>query len=114
MAADHRNGLSVFARLAIVAGCTLAALGYGLLGRHAGQARGAVLSKESAAGYQTTEKLVVTVGLKNREGKTLEGNLRVELVGKDGQALAKDEKSVRQTERATSYRFEFPAPKIPA
>lgn len=101
------------ARLGLLAGLPLAALTFALLGLRQGTAEAAALSPQNVAGFQSPEKLVITVGLANPDRRALRGTLRVELLGPDKKPLAQAEKAVTQNEPAESYRFEFPAPAQP-
>src|SRR6202035_2848792 len=97
----------------LVAGIGVAVLGFILLGAGTREAAAATVSVDNAAGFQTTEKLLLTVGLSNPDGRKLEGTFQAELIGPDGKSLAKSEQEVSQTDKAASYRFELPATKLP-
>jgi 5-hydroxyisourate hydrolase-like protein (transthyretin family) len=72
----------------------------------------AILSPEAAAVHKTKDnKFWVAVSLTNPGDKKLQGTLKVELLDKDGQSLATEEKPVEQTEKTANYRFELPAGK---
>src|SRR6185503_8276797 len=78
------------------------------------EAAAAALSPATAAGLQTTDKLVITIGLANPDAARLRGNLEVELLDAAGQTLARREQKVEQADRGAGYRFELPAVKGPA
>src|SRR5205085_10995162 len=61
---------------------------------------------EATAGFQTTEKLVLTVTLPAADRRAA-GALSVELVGADGQVLAAEQRTVEAAAEATGHRFEF-------
>jgi hypothetical protein len=99
---------SFSARIGMVGGALLALLGLILVGQHAGKAGAATISEKTTAGFQTTEKLLVTVGLANPDAKNLQGTLRVELRDANRNILAVKEQDVQQSEKAGSYRFDLP------
>jgi hypothetical protein len=101
------------ARLGLVAGVTLLVFGLVLVFQQASQADAAVLSSQAVAGFQTTEKLKITLSLANPKDQELKGNLQIELLGPDGQSLGQAEQEVRQRESAAGYSFDLPATKLP-
>src|SRR5262249_34532601 len=102
---------SSLVRVGVVLTPTLVVLGLILLSNAASQAEAAVISKEAAAGFQTKDKLLVTLAVANPEGKNLRGTLRVELVDRDGKPFASAKRNVIQSETTASYRFELPVPR---
>ena len=88
-------------------GCLLSS---SCLGRGFPQAATVGLSPQGVAGYQTTDKLLLTIGLANPERLPLQGKLQVELVEAGGKIMARDEKAVDQKDPVASYRFEFANP----
>jgi hypothetical protein len=101
------TGFSTSTRLSLVTVAAVAVLGSVLLADRADRPTSSALSEKAIAGYQTTDQLLLTVGLANPEGRELRGTLRVEVVGPSDTALAQAEQEVRQTERAANYRFEL-------
>jgi hypothetical protein len=102
-------------RLGLVAGCAVAlATGLVVLWQPASQAKAAALSADAAAGFQTTDKLLLTINLANPDGKKLHGSLRLELLGPDDKILATDSRDIDQADTAASYRFELRALRVPA
>src|SRR5258708_7327071 len=99
--------------IGLVAGVGAVVVGFLLLGGGTREAAAATVSVDNAAGFQTTEKLLLTVGLSNPDARMLEGTFQVELIGPDGKSLAKSQQEVSQTEKTASYRFELPATKLP-
>jgi hypothetical protein len=97
--------------MGMVAGVALTILGLVLLGQHTNQAGAAALSEKTVAGFQTTEKLIVTISLSNPQAKKLQGTLRLELLGPKGQSLVEKKQDVNQTDATASYRFDLPATK---
>ncbi len=86
-----------------------------LAGPPAQQAQAApALTPRAAAGYQTTDKLVLTVNLPRAEKPQPSDTLRVELVDADGKVLTSDERKVQPGNGPTSHRFELASPKIAA
>src|SRR5262245_25328242 len=90
---------SPLVRIGLVLMPALIVLGLIFLGNLPGQAEGAVISKEAAAGFQTKDKLLVTIAVSNPEGKNLRGTMRVELVA-DGKPFASAKREVIQSEAA--------------
>jgi 5-hydroxyisourate hydrolase-like protein (transthyretin family) len=89
-----------------------AGAGYLCLVPPGGQARAATLAPEHAAGFQTTEKLLLTLSLNGPEGKKVSGDLHVQIVGPENQIVAEQKKPV-ELQGSDSFRFEFPPPKTP-
>jgi hypothetical protein len=85
-----------------------------VLGPRSQEAAAAVLKPEARAGFQTMDKLVLTVSLPAAADRKVKDNLRVELVGPDDKVLADKEREVQLEAAATSHRFEFDTPKVPA
>src|SRR5262249_2356940 len=85
-----------------------------LWGPSSPEVHGAGLSVKDAAGFQTTEKLVVTINLPGAADKKRSGTLRVELIGPEGKVLATSEQEVKSTDAVASQRFEFTPPKLAA
>src|SRR5262249_24102456 len=113
MSRDRRSfWRSPLVRVGLVLTPALAVLGLILSGNASSQAEAAVISKEAAAGFQTKDKLLVTLTVANPEGKNLRGTLRVELVDRDGKPFGSAKRNVVQNEAAASYRFELPVPRI--
>jgi hypothetical protein len=77
------------------------------------EAHAAGLTAKDTAGFQTTDKLIVTINLPAR-AKKLTGALKIELIGPDDKILAEASREVTASDDAVSQRFEFPSPKIPA
>jgi hypothetical protein len=99
----------------VLAVTTLACLvGVFLLGPATQPARGGPPSPEVSAGFQTTDRLVLTVALPAIEKGGGRGTLVVELIGPDGKVLDDSQKNVELTQEPSSQRFEFKAPKLEA
>ena len=116
MTGNRCRNCSRMTRIGLLAGCLLAILAIVIFvwpGTRTQQAAAAVLSPQGAAGYQTTEKLLLTIGLANHERLPVQGKLQVELVDADGKTVAQDEKAVDQKDPVASYRFEFASAKLP-
>jgi hypothetical protein len=96
-----------------LAGCAAALVALFLVGTTTPPAQAAPLAPEAAAGFQTTEKLILTVNLPGSP-KNTKGTLRVELIGRDDKVLAQDERTVEATDEATTHRFELASPKVAA
>jgi hypothetical protein len=88
--------------------------GLALLGPPESHAETAVLSPESAAGFQTADHLMVSIALANPGSRQMQGTLQVEILGPDGQSVAEEQKTIRQKEASARYSFELPANKLPA
>jgi hypothetical protein len=102
-------------RLGLLAGCTTAlAAGLMFLGHSASHAEAATLSADQAAGFQTTDKLLININLVNPDARKLQGVLRLELVGPENKVLTADRKTIDQVDLAASYRFELPASHLAA
>jgi uncharacterized protein YfaS (alpha-2-macroglobulin family) len=102
------------ARFGLVAGSILALFaGLVLVGQPADPAEKPLLSADNVAGVQTTDKLVVLVGLANPGSRKLTGTLNLELLGPDGQSLGRAKQAVNQRDKQSRYRFELPAIKLP-
>ena len=69
------------------------------------------LTPQAAVGYQTTDKLVLTVNLPAADKAPTEEKLRVELIGADGKLLDSGEQPAQPGD---SKRFELLSPKAPA
>jgi 5-hydroxyisourate hydrolase-like protein (transthyretin family) len=69
---------------------------------------------EPFAGFQTTDKLVLTVSLPPTDKRKITGPLSVELVGPDGKVLAAEQRTVEASPDKTGHRFEFGSLKVPA
>jgi hypothetical protein len=67
----------------------------------------------SAAAFLTKDKLLVAVMLTNPESRRLQGRLRLEILGSDGQTLVDEQQPVRPKDGTGSYRFELRAPQLP-
>ncbi len=115
MTGNRCRNCSRMTRIGLLAGCLLAILAIVIFvwpGTRTQQAAAAVLSPQGAAGYQTAEKLLLTIGLANHERLPVQGKLQVELVDADGNTVDQAEKAVDQKEPVVSYRFEFAIPKL--
>jgi hypothetical protein len=96
--------------IALASAIVLGALGILLVGPGR-QAQGADPSPQATAGFQTTEKLVLTVQMPAVEGAQAAHKLTVELLDTDSKVLDSSEREVRPEAEATSHRFEFAAPR---
>jgi hypothetical protein len=104
---------SSYARSGVVVCATLVILGIILLAQQTLQAEAGMITEKAVAGFQTTDKLILTVSLANPKGKLLAGALRVEVLGPQKESLAQSEREISQTDLDASYRFELPASKLP-
>jgi hypothetical protein len=73
------------------------------------EAPAAGLSPESAAGFQTTDKLVLTVNVPKLPRD--EANLTVQVRDADGKVVVEGKRVVKSTDGESGQRFEFSAPK---
>ena len=102
-----------FSRLSLgVATGLVAGLALLLFLPSAGMSQAAAISADSAAGYQTTEKLILTVTVPPHKSGT--SKLEVMLLDVDGKEIAGHERSLPVTETKTGQRFEFAAPNMKA
>jgi 5-hydroxyisourate hydrolase-like protein (transthyretin family) len=90
---------------ATVVGTALAA--FLLVGNRSTEAGAVPFKPEAKAGFQTMDKLVLTVNLPGTAGRNLRGVLRVELLGSDDKPLAAEERKVETGPEASTHRFEF-------
>jgi hypothetical protein len=98
-----------------LAGVVCAGLaGVFLLGPATPTVHGEPPAPEVTAGFQTTERLTLTVHLPALDKGRQRGTLVVELIGPEDKILDDASKEVELTEAATSQRFEFAAPKVAA
>jgi hypothetical protein len=114
MSAERKRTLpSVLARAGLVTVTGLAlAFGLAMLTPTTSKAEATVLAPEGAAGFQTTDKLLVTISLASPDGKKLQGTLHVELLDGDGRAVREAEQAIDQAEPSARYRFELPPTKV--
>jgi 5-hydroxyisourate hydrolase-like protein (transthyretin family) len=75
-------------------------------------ARGAEPTARATAGFQTTEKLVLTVNLSSEGKEKPAGTLRVELLDPDGKVLRHAQQRVKPGEELAGRRFAFAPPKV--
>jgi hypothetical protein len=78
-----------------------------LVGNPSQEAGAAPLKPEAKAGFQTVDKLVLTINLPGAPGRNARDVLRVELLGPDDKPLGSAERKVEAGAEATSHRFEF-------
>jgi hypothetical protein len=95
-----------------LAALTAALVGLMLVAPPGQQAQGADPAPQATAGFQSIRGVVVTVNLPG--GKRVERPLSVELVGPRGKVLARLKRTVERTSTASTHRFNFPNPKLPA
>lgn len=98
-------------RFILLAGVLLAGLAFALMGPKSTRAETPPLVPQGVAGYQTTDKLLVTVNLTRPGDNSISGKLRIELIGQDGAGLVERERAVEQSDPAANYAFELPAVK---
>ena len=72
------------------------------------------LTPEAAAGFQTTDKLVLTVNLPAADKTQPADTLRVELIDPDGKVIDSGEQQAQPGDAPTTHRFELLSPKLPA
>jgi len=78
------------------------------------QAQAAPLAPQPTAGFQTTERLVLTVTLPATPAARTRDTLKVEVVDRAGKVVAEAEREVETGTEALTERFEFASPKGPA
>jgi 5-hydroxyisourate hydrolase-like protein (transthyretin family) len=106
------QGLATWLPLAL-AGVIFASLfGVFLLGPASQPARGGTPAPEVTAGFQTTDRLILTVNLPALDKAGSQGPLIVELVGPDGKVLDSARKDVKEAQETRNYRVEFAGPKL--
>ena len=108
------KGAAAWLPLALAVAIIAGLLGVLLLGPATQPARGGPPTPEVTAGFQTTERLTLTVNLPALDKGRQRGTLVVELIDPEGKILDDARKDVERTEEATSQRFEFAAPKLAA
>jgi hypothetical protein len=106
------KGLAAWVPLALAIAILAGLAGVFLLGPATQPASGAPPTPEVTAGFQTTERLTLTVNLPALDKGRERGTLVIELVDPDGKILDDARKDVDLMEEATSQRFEFAAPKL--
>ncbi|HTU23237.1 MAG TPA: hypothetical protein VMG10_34705, partial [Gemmataceae bacterium] len=115
MQAAHRwRGLAAWGPLALATIIVGGLVTLVLLGPTSQPAEGSPPTPEVAAGFQTNERLTLTVNLPALEKGSRRDTLIVELIDPDGKILDDARKDVELTEEATSQRFELAAPKLAA
>jgi 5-hydroxyisourate hydrolase-like protein (transthyretin family) len=107
-------GSAAWLPLALAVAIIASLLGVLLLGPATQPARGGPPTPEVTAGFQTTERLTLTVHLPALDKGRQRGTLLVELIDPEGKILDEARKDVELMEEATSQRFEFAAPKLAA
>jgi 5-hydroxyisourate hydrolase-like protein (transthyretin family) len=108
------KGSAAWLPLALAGAVFAGVAGVFLLGPATQPAHGEPPAPEVTAGFQTTERLTLTVHLPALDKDRQRGTLVVELIGPEGTILDDTRKDVELTEQATSQRFEFAAPKLAA
>jgi hypothetical protein len=93
--------LTALAAVAVAVGALL------LVGPGGPQVQGATPMPRPTAGFQTTERLALTVTLAGVEGAAPRGTLKVELLDAGGKVLADKEQEAQPAAEVTSHRFEF-------
>ncbi len=78
------------------------------------QAQAAPPAPQPTAGFQTTERLVLTVTVPATPGGRTRGPLKVEIVDRKGQVVGEAEREVETGAEALTERFELAPPKGPA
>jgi hypothetical protein len=100
--------------LLLAAGVAVAVVALLLVGPGGPQAQAAPPEPKATAGFQTTERLALTVTLPAVSGDVAKGALKVELLDPEGKILAEKEEEAQPGAEDTSHRFEFPAIKVAA
>jgi 5-hydroxyisourate hydrolase-like protein (transthyretin family) len=108
------KGLAAWLPLALAVAVFAGLVGVFLLGPAIQPVRGGPPAPEVTAGFQTTERLILTVNLPAHDKGGSHGTLIIELVDPKGEVLDEGRKNVELTEVATSQLFEFAAPKLSA
>jgi hypothetical protein len=98
----------------LVLGVIVAAMGTAFLADRPKQAEAATLTARTAGVFLTKDKLLVTIGVANPDGKDASGALKVELIDAKGKTISSAKQDVRLSDKAASYRFELPTTKLPA
>src|SRR5215469_15162057 len=108
------KGLAAWVPLTLAVAVLAGLVGVFLLGPATQPAHGGPPAPEVSAGFQTTERLALTVNLPALDKGTQRGKLLIELVDPDGNVLDDARKNVELTTEAASHRFDFAAPKLAA
>ncbi len=108
------KGSAAWLPLALAVAIIAGLLGVLLLGPATSPALGGPPTPEVTAGFQTTERLTLTVNLPALDKGRQRGTLVVELIDPEGKILDEARKDVELTKEAASQRFEFAAPKLAA
>jgi 5-hydroxyisourate hydrolase-like protein (transthyretin family) len=108
------KGAAAWLPLALAAAVFAGLIGVFLLGPATQPAHGGPPAPEVTAGFQTTERLILTVNLPASGRGSSRGPLIVELVDPEGKVLGNVRKDVERTNEARSYRVEFTQPKLAA
>ena len=108
------KGSAAWLPLVLAVAVFAALAGLFLLGPATQPARGGPPTPEVTAGFQTTERLTLTVNLPALDKGRQRGTLVVELIDPAGKTLDDARKDVELTQETTSQRFEFAAPKLAA
>ncbi len=99
--------------LGLAAAVSVAVVALLLVDRTGPQAQGATVPR-ATAGFQTTERLALTVTLPGVEGSAPRGTLKVELLDAAGKVLAEAEQEAQPGADVTSHRFEFAPTRVAA
>jgi hypothetical protein len=105
------QGSASWLPLALVLAVFAGLIGVFLLGLATPPAHGGPSAPEVTAGFQTTERLILTVNLPAHDKGGSRGTLVVQLIDADGKVLDDPRKDVVRTQQARSYRFELAGPK---
>ncbi len=108
------KGAAAWLRLALVVAVFAGLIGVFVLGPATPPAHGGPPVPEVTAGFQTTERLILTVNLPTYDKGTSRGPLIVELVDPDGKVFDSVRKDSVGNQETKTYRFEFAQPKLSA
>ncbi len=100
--------------LLLIAGAAALVAALLLVGPGGPRAQAAPPEPKATAGFQTTERLTLTVTLPAVSGDVARGVLKVELLDPDGKVLAEKEQDAQPAGEDVSHRFEFPPTKVAA
>ncbi len=108
------KGSAAWLPLALAVALLVGQVGVFLLGPATQPAHGGPPALEVTAGFQTTERLLLTVNLPAHDKGGSRGPLIVELVDPDGKVLDSARNDTVGNQETRTYRFEFAQPKLAA
>src|SRR5579884_115724 len=108
------KGAAAWLPLALAVAVFAGLIGVFVLGPAAPSAHGGPPAPEVTAGFQTTERLILTVNLPAYDKGSSRGPLIVELVDPEGKVLDSARNDAVANQETKTYRFEFAQPKLAA